>query len=151
MFLRPICMNCHKVRTQRSETGTEEIARSTRRSTTILTRAPVRIEGKPLHWVRVHNPRISPISNHAQHVKVGQVACQTCHGPGTGQHDRRFAVLTAHHGLVYRLSPQDAGENGRQRLLCRLIIPSLSTICNTPDSVITVAKIGGLECSRCHY
>jgi hypothetical protein len=36
--------------------------------------------GKPIEWVRIHNLPDHVYFNHAQHVKVGQVACQTCHG-----------------------------------------------------------------------
>jgi cytochrome c553 len=36
--------------------------------------------GKPIEWVRVHNLPDHVYFNHAQHVKVGQQKCQTCHG-----------------------------------------------------------------------
>ena len=36
--------------------------------------------GKPIEWVKIHNLPDFVYFNHSQHVKVGQVACQTCHG-----------------------------------------------------------------------
>ena len=34
----------------------------------------------PIEWIRVHNLPDHVYFNHAQHVTVGQVECQTCHG-----------------------------------------------------------------------
>ena len=36
---------------------------------------------KPVKWVRIHNLPDFVYFNHAQHVQVGGVECQTCHGP----------------------------------------------------------------------
>jgi cytochrome c2 len=38
-------------------------------------------EKKPIKWVRVHNLPDHAYFNHAQHVKIGKVECQACHGP----------------------------------------------------------------------
>ena len=38
-----------------------------------------KIQG-PIEWVRVHNLPDHVYFNHAQHVAIGQVECQTCHG-----------------------------------------------------------------------
>jgi mono/diheme cytochrome c family protein len=35
---------------------------------------------KPVEWVKIHNLPDHVYFNHSQHVKVGGVACQTCHG-----------------------------------------------------------------------
>ena len=35
---------------------------------------------KPIEWVKVHNLPDHVYFNHSQHVKVGGIACQTCHG-----------------------------------------------------------------------
>src|SRR5690606_23607738 len=37
--------------------------------------------GTPIKWVRIHNLPDHAYFNHAQHVSVGKVECQTCHGP----------------------------------------------------------------------
>ena len=36
---------------------------------------------EPVQWVRIHNLPDFVYFNHAQHVMVGEVECQTCHGP----------------------------------------------------------------------
>jgi hypothetical protein len=36
---------------------------------------------KPLEWVKVNHYPDFAYFNHAQHVRVGKVACQECHGP----------------------------------------------------------------------
>ena len=36
---------------------------------------------KPVKWVRIHNLPDFVYFNHAQHVQVGGIECQTCHGP----------------------------------------------------------------------
>lgn len=36
--------------------------------------------GKNISWVRVHNLPDFAYFNHSQHVNVGKVSCQTCHG-----------------------------------------------------------------------
>ncbi|MEL0225821.1 MAG: c-type cytochrome, partial [Flavobacteriaceae bacterium] len=36
---------------------------------------------EPVKWVRIHNLPDFVYFNHAQHVQVGQIECQTCHGP----------------------------------------------------------------------
>ena len=38
-------------------------------------------EQKPIEWVRIHNLPDLSYFNHSQHVVVGKVECQTCHGP----------------------------------------------------------------------
>lgn len=37
-------------------------------------------EPKPIEWVKIHNLPDHVYFNHAQHVKVGGIECQTCHG-----------------------------------------------------------------------
>ena len=39
------------------------------------------MEQKPIKWVRIHNLPDLAYFNHSQHVTVGKVECQTCHGP----------------------------------------------------------------------
>ncbi|MDV7397605.1 cytochrome c3 family protein, partial [Arthrospira platensis SPKY1] len=35
----------------------------------------------PIPWVRVHNMPEHVYFNHAQHVAIGKIECQSCHGP----------------------------------------------------------------------
>src|SRR5690606_17956056 len=36
---------------------------------------------KPIKWVKVHNLPDHVYFNHSQHVTVGKIECQDCHGP----------------------------------------------------------------------
>jgi hypothetical protein len=46
-------------------------------------------------WVRIHNLPDFVYFNHAQHVTVGGIECQTCHGPvETYEIQKQFAPLT---------------------------------------------------------
>lgn len=38
-------------------------------------------DGKTIDWVKVHHLPDFAYFNHAQHVAVGKVSCQSCHGP----------------------------------------------------------------------
>ncbi len=37
-------------------------------------------KAKPIEWVRIHNLPDHVYFNHSQHIKAGNVQCQTCHG-----------------------------------------------------------------------
>ncbi len=51
--------------------------------------------GKPIEWVKVHNLPDLVYFNHSQHVRVGKVQCQTCHGPIQEMDEvRQFADLS---------------------------------------------------------
>ena len=77
-----VCMNCHAHITSGTTTGTAEIQKiydaigydpETR----------TYIEGyvqKPIEWIKVHNLPDLAYFNHSQHVTVGGLECQQCHG-----------------------------------------------------------------------
>ena len=60
-------MNCHKI----VKKGSKEIGK--------LKEALK--EGKTVEWIKVHHFPDFAYFNHSQHVKVGKVSCQECHGP----------------------------------------------------------------------
>ncbi len=64
-------MNCHNQIKQGSLTGEGEIAKI----------VSAYENNKPIEWVRIHNLPDLAYFNHSQHVNVGGVECQTCHGP----------------------------------------------------------------------
>ncbi|MEK6625230.1 MAG: cytochrome c3 family protein [Bdellovibrionota bacterium] len=62
-----LCMNCHKrVLPDRPEIAKLKDALST---------------GKTIEWIKVHHFPDFAYFNHSQHVSVGKVTCQECHGP----------------------------------------------------------------------
>jgi hypothetical protein len=103
----------------------------------------------PIEWVRIHNLPDHAYFNHAQHVAVGKVACQTCHGPV-----EQMEVVKQHSPLsmgwcinCHRESEVKFKENS--------FYSSYATfheeIKSGKREKVTVADIGGLECQKCHY
>lgn len=62
-----LCMNCHA----NIKKDSPEIEK--------INAALARME--PVEWVKVHALPDHAYFNHAQHVKVGKLSCQQCHGP----------------------------------------------------------------------
>ncbi|MCS7297027.1 MAG: c-type cytochrome [Bacteroidia bacterium] len=128
-----ICMNCHNYIQEGSRYGTKEIAK-------ILASWE---EGKPIEWVRVHNLPDFVYFNHAQHVKVGGIACQTCHGPVEEMEE------------VYQYSDLSMGwciNCHRQTKVDLTANPYYARLHQQlKEKEVTVERIGGLECSKCHY
>lgn len=102
---------------------------------------------KPVKWVRIHNLPDFAYFNHAQHVNVGGIECQTCHGPVEEmeimyQHSpltmgwcinchRETDINLKDNDYYKKIHEELAKKNGKDRL--------------------TVADMGGLECGKCHY
>ena len=62
-----VCMNCHRwVKKDSPEIKKIKEAIAT---------------NKPIEWVKVHHLPDFVYFNHSQHVMIGKVACQECHGP----------------------------------------------------------------------
>ncbi len=107
-----------------------------------------KIQG-PIEWVRVHNLADHAYFNHAQHVAVGQVACQQCHGP-VEQMEELYQYSTLGMGWCincHRQTEVKFKDNDYYQQYARYH-EELKT--GKRDKV-TVADIGGLECQKCHY
>jgi mono/diheme cytochrome c family protein len=103
-------------------------------------------EQKPIKWVRIHNLPDLAYFNHAQHVKVGNVECQACHGPV-----ETMKVVYQQSSLqmgwcinCHREAKVDVENNDYYEQLH-------SKLKAEGKSYATVANIGGLECGKCHY
>ncbi len=103
----------------------------------------------PIEWVRLHNLPDHAYFNHAQHVTVGKVACQTCHG----------AVEEME--VVYQYSPLSMGwcvnchRETEVKFADNEYYKSYQVyhkqIQDGERTKVTVEDIGGLECQKCHY
>jgi mono/diheme cytochrome c family protein len=152
-----VCMNCHKQIAEVSEeTATEEYSKE------FYDKEIQKLydatgwdpetqsytgETKPVKWVRIHNLPDFAYFNHAQHVTVGQIECQTCHGPVEEmeimyQHSsltmgwcinchRETNVQTEGNDYYKKIHDQLKEKYGVERF--------------------TAADMGGLECGKCHY
>lgn len=103
-------------------------------------------EKKPIKWVRVHNLPDLAYFNHAQHVKIGKVECQACHGPV-----ETMKVVSQHTSLqmawcinCHREAKVDLANNDFYEKLHAQVKAE-------GKSYATVANVGGLECGKCHY
>lgn len=103
----------------------------------------------PIEWVRIHNLPDHAYFNHAQHVTVGKLKCQNCHGPVEEME------------VVYQYSPLSMGwcinchretevqfeDNEYYQSYQRYH----EEIKEGERDGVTVEDIGGLNCQRCHY
>jgi hypothetical protein len=142
-----VCMNCHKFIKEGTTTGTTEIAKIY----AALDYDPAKMQygtnQKPIQWTRVHNLPDLAYFNHSQHVTVGKIECQTCHGK-VEEMDvaEQFAPLTMGWCInCHRDTEIDKSNNYYKDLHEKLMKRH-----GTKDK-LTVEKIGGLECARCHY
>lgn len=102
--------------------------------------------GQPIEWVRIHNLPDLAYFNHAQHVSVGKVECQTCHGP-----IETMDKVSQHSSLqmgwcvnCHREAKVDVANNGYYEQLHK-------DLEKRGKRSISVAHNGGLECGKCHY
>jgi mono/diheme cytochrome c family protein len=75
-----VCMNCHKEVNEGTESGTEEIAKIYEAAGWDPDLRVYTGDTRPIKWVKVHNLPDHVYFNHSQHVKVGGIDCQQCHG-----------------------------------------------------------------------
>ncbi|MBK8081885.1 MAG: cytochrome c3 family protein [Saprospiraceae bacterium] len=103
----------------------------------------------PIEWTRIHNLPDHVYFNHAQHVTVGKLQCQTCHGK----------VETME--VLAQASPLSMGwciNCHRQTEVKFKDNPYYADYTRYHEELasgkrekVTVADIGGLECQKCHY
>ena len=72
-----ICMNCHVA----IKTESKEIQKIYAAIDYDPETGEYGEDIQPIEWVRVHNLPDLAYFNHSQHVKVGGLECETCHGP----------------------------------------------------------------------
>jgi len=108
----------------------------------------------PVEWVKIHNLPDHVYFNHSQHVRAGQVQCQTCHGPIQEMDEvKQFAELSMGWCInCHRTTKVNFGDstgNGNKFYsIYEKFHKDLKT--GKVDSV-TVENIGGTECQKCHY
>ena len=104
-------------------------------------------ETEPVKWVRIHNLPDFVYFNHAQHVEVGEIACQKCHGPVEEME------------IMYQYSPLTMGWCINCHRETNVKTESNEYYSKIHEALskkygvekLTVAQMGGLECGKCHY
>ena len=107
---------------------------------------------KPIEWVRIHNLPDHVYFNHAQHVNAGQVACQQCHGEIQKMGEvKQFSDLSMGWCInCHRNSEVKFKDNGFYSIYEKFHADLKSGKIDSTKG-ITVEKIGGTECQKCHY
>ncbi|WP_154852253.1 c-type cytochrome [Cyclobacterium xiamenense] len=100
---------------------------------------------QPIEWVRVHNLPDLAYFNHSQHVAVGGVECQTCHGP-----IEEMEVVYQHSSLTMGWCI-DCHRNTEITTQGNEYYDKLVQLHSESKDALKVKDIGGLECAKCHY
>ena len=109
-------------------------------------------KAKPIEWVRIHNLPDHVYFNHAQHVNAGQVACQQCHGEIQKMGEvKQFADLSMGWCVnCHRNTQVQFKDNGFYSIYEKFHADLKSGKIDSTKG-ITVEKVGGTECQKCHY
>ena len=144
-----VCMNCHKLIQEGTDTGKEEIAKIYN-AIGFDPKTNTYIEDyvqKPIKWVRIHNLPDFVYYNHSQHVTVGGLECQTCHGPvETMEEVYQYSPLTMEWCVdCHRTEEVKMEGNEYYKEIHEQLAKKYGT------KKVTPAMLGGLECGKCHY
>lgn len=144
-----VCMNCHKYIQEGTTTGTEEIAKIYDAiGFDVETGQYIAdYEQKPIKWVRIHNLPDFAYFNHSQHVTVGGLECQECHGPvETMEEVYQYSDLTMGWCInCHRETNVNVKDNAYYENIHKDLAKKYG------KDKVTVDMIGGLECGKCHY
>ena len=142
-----VCMNCHKGIQGSTPEFQKEIAKIYDAVGWDPQAAAYTKPQHPIQWNRVHSLPDFAYFNHAQHVVVGKIECQKCHGDcATYTTNQQFAPLTMGWCIdCHRATPVQMQGNGYYVKLHEALMKQDSS------RTITEADMGGLECGKCHY
>ncbi|WP_207497276.1 c-type cytochrome [Aridibaculum aurantiacum] len=159
-----ICMNCHMAVNEYTGTdklykedgtevnGTAEIQKLYKMAGYEPGKPWDPSKGKPIEWVKIHNLPDHVYFNHAQHVTAGKVACQTCHGEIQNMDEvKQFADLSMGWCVnCHRETKVQFQDNGFYSIYQKFHDDLKNGKIDSARG-ITVEKIGGTECQKCHY
>jgi len=141
-----VCMNCH-THVAEGPSGTDEIAKIYTALDFDPTTKTYGDNPTPIEWVRVHNLPDLSYFNHSQHVVVGKIECQECHGEiqemGVAEQHSPLTMgwcVDCHRTTSVQVADNEYYEDLHERT------PSWHD-----GNPVTVERIGGLECGKCHY
>jgi mono/diheme cytochrome c family protein len=144
-----ICMNCHKVVKQDSKEIQKIYAAL---GYDPKTQKYDSTKARPMQWVRVHNLPDFAYFNHSQHVKVGGIKCQTCHGPvQTMKEIYQYSPLTMKWCIqCHKRTEVDFSKAGHKGNAYYDNMIAVHDRIKRGEKV-TEASMGGIECGKCHY
>lgn len=137
------CMNCHDAINSGPQYGTTEIAKIYK----YLDYNPdTRTYGNhptPVQWVRIHNLPDHVFFSHAQHVNAGKLACENCHGR-VQEMERVQQVSTLEMGWCINCHRETKVDSKNPYYTATFDFAK-------KHKNFTIAQLGGVECSQCHY
>ncbi|MEO8886485.1 MAG: c-type cytochrome [Mucilaginibacter sp.] len=145
-----VCMNCHKSidRTMTQKAPSPEIHKIyDALGYDPATQKYDATKAHPIQWVRVHNLPDFAYFNHSQHVKVGGIKCQQCHGPvQTMKEVYQYSPLTMK-WCIQCHKRTDINMKGNAYYEKMIEVHDLIK----KGGKVTEAMMGGIECGKCHY
>ncbi|MDI9337576.1 MAG: c-type cytochrome [Alphaproteobacteria bacterium] len=158
-----ICMNCHMAINEYKGAplltadgtpvdGTAEIQKLYEYAGFTPGKAWDESKATPIAWTRIHSLPDHVYFNHAQHVKVGKQDCQTCHGEIQKMDEvKQFSPLSMSWCInCHRNTAVKFKDNGFYSIYEKYHQELKSGKIDSTTG-ITVEKIGGTECQKCHY
>jgi mono/diheme cytochrome c family protein len=143
-----VCMNCHKgINGSENPEYQKEIAKVYDAVGWDPAKADYTKPSHPVKWNRVHALEDFVYFNHSQHVSVGKIECQRCHGDvAKFTTDQQFAELTMGWCVnCHRETPVHMQGNAYYDKIHAALMKKDSSLHPTE------ADMGGLECGKCHY
>ncbi len=127
-----ICMNCHSaIKTESPE----------------IQKIYAAIENdKPIEWVRIHNLPDLAYFNHSQHVQVGKLECENCHGEIKEMEVVQQASLLTMGWCIDCHRKTNVAAKGNEYYDKLVELHDAES-----KEALKVEDIGGLECAKCHY
>ena len=159
-----ICMNCHKFVNKgpdaafKEQNGLQGPGEDTLEISKIYaavgfnpaTQTYDKDKTNPIKWVKIHNLPDHVYFNHAQHVKVGKIECQQCHGQVQDMDVvEQFAplsmgwCLSCHRETNVQILDNEYYKHTYEKYHSQVKDGKLEGV--------TVEMIGGTECQKCHY
>jgi len=134
-----LCMNCHIIVREGSNSGRHEIDKV----------VAAYENGEHIEWIRIHNLQDHAFFSHAQHVKIGNIACQTCHGPIETM-DRVKQVSDLSMGWCINCH-RDTEVQFFDNAFYAEYEELHEKVKSGEIDRVTAELVGGTECSKCHY
>ena len=111
-------------------------------------------KAKTIEWVKIHNLPDHVYFNHAQHIRAGNVQCQSCHGAINEMDEVKQVAdlsmgwcINCHRETKVNFNYDSTGGNKFYSLYEKFH----NDIKDGKMDSVRVKDIGGLECQKCHY
>lgn len=143
-----VCMNCHKAIQEGPKTGKAEIAKIYDAVGWNPETGKYDKPQHPIKWVRVHELPDFAYFNHSQHVVVGKQDCKNCHGD-MAKIDEAKQVSPLTMGWCVDCHRKTEVPGMATNPYYAELHEKLKA--KYKGEPITVEKMGGLDCIKCHY